>query len=146
MMRLCSWERNGPFLLFMLIMIADPDRVQATDGKRKCCIIKIPFGKSFLCPWYLLFNINFKYLHPDEKSYTLIGARVKCTGTDTLYWGNCDGNLCREVECRGFCDKNDLCKFFAIWKSGHCETYSECPFETPKNFEIRLWKQNDVLG
>ena len=46
-MRLCSWERNGPFLLFMLIMIADPDRVQATDGKRKCCIIKIPFGKSF---------------------------------------------------------------------------------------------------
>ena len=109
-----------------------------------------------MCPWYLLFNIDLKYLHPDEKSYTLIGENVKCTGTNTIYWGNCDGRLCSNDECREFCDTNRdssgqidttrSCKFYAIWKSGHCETYSECPFETPKNFEIHLWKQNDVLG
>ena len=46
-MRLCSLERNGPFLLFILIMLADRDKAQTTDGKRKCCRIKIPFGNLF---------------------------------------------------------------------------------------------------
>ena len=147
-MRLCSWERNGRFLLFMLIMIADPDKAQTMDGKRKYSAIKIPFVKSFLIMrlWYLRFNINLIYMHSDEKSYTLIDENVKCSGTTAIYWGNCDQNLCSKDECREFCDTNDSCKFYAIWNSGHCETYSECPSKTLTAMSSRLWKQNDVLG
>merc|ERR1712038_102982 len=81
----------------------------------------------------------------DEEFYTLLNENVRCSGTNPLQKGFNDefnAQSCREV-----CDRNDACKFYATWKeTSWCETYSECPSETPDgSYTIRLWKRNDKL-
>ena len=93
----------------------------------------------------------------DKNSYSLVNENVRCLGTKPTHKGfYCGGNLCSRRsslafvandECREVCDSNDACKFYAIWNTNWCETYSECPSEAHDgHYKIRLWKQNDVLG
>ena len=80
----------------------------------------------------------------DEKSYTQGNENARCSGTTPIFKGFKFNDECREL-----CDAKDSCKFYALWStSSWCETYSECPSESPagsnENFP-RLWKKG-VLG
>jgi len=77
----------------------------------------------------------------DEKSYTLVNEYVRCSGKTPIFKGFND-------KCRELCDATkDYCKFYASWStSSWCETYSECPSESPagSNENIpRLWKKDE---
>ena len=76
-----------------------------------------------------------------SKKYILKETDVRCSSS-SLYWGNCDDNLCSDADCRLRCDENDLCKFYASWESGHCETYESCPSTASDGgLSINLWSK-----
>jgi len=76
----------------------------------------------------------------DEKSYTLVNENVRCSGTTPIFKGPKKSN----DECREYCVVSYSCKFYAIWTTtGWCETYSECPSESPAGtHSIHLWKKS----
>ena len=90
---------------------------------------------------------NSAYSNFEGNSYSLLDGNVRCLGTRPLYGGNCaDGGLTNKC-CRTLCSLNALCKFYALWNSGNCETYSECPSTSPDgNLTIKLWRKNGMQG
>merc|ERR1712079_885441 len=47
-----------------------------------------------------------------QEEYLWKQRDVRCSGP-SLYWGNCDHELCTDADCRLRCDENDQCNFYA---------------------------------